>query len=160
MAADARLKAGATSLGTASAAVPREQDLSSDSQMVAVLVKRHKAAVVVATLVVALVVAGFAAWFHFHTSKRTASALKIVPFTSFTGQKSHPVFSPDGNAIAFAWGGENDDNLDIYVKLIGAGMLSVCSSLVADTLQPRRAPPPSDAARRPDEPCPHVRRRG
>ncbi len=112
---------GAGSVGPTPAAVPREQDLSSDSQMVAALVKRHKAAVVVATLVVALVVAGFAAWFHFHTSKRTASALKIVPFTSFAGQKSHPVFSPDGNVIAFAWGGEKDDNQDIYVKLIGAG---------------------------------------
>ncbi len=102
-------------------AAAREQDLSSDSQMVAALVKRHKAAVVVATLVVALVVVGFAAWFHFRTSQRTASALKIVPFTSFAGQKSHPVFSPDGNAIAFTWGGEKDDNFDIYVKLIGAG---------------------------------------
>jgi Tol biopolymer transport system component len=32
-----------------------------------------------------------------------------------------PAFSPDGNAIAFGWGGEKDDNQDIYVKLIGAG---------------------------------------
>ncbi len=112
---------GAGLPGTTPAAVPREQDLCSDSQMVAALVKRHKAAVIIATLVVALVVAGFAAWFHFRTSKRTASALKIVPFTSFAGQKSHPVFSPDGNAIAFAWRGEKDDNQDIYVKLIGAG---------------------------------------
>jgi Tol biopolymer transport system component/serine/threonine protein kinase len=111
---------GAGSVGTTPAAAAREQDLRSDSQMVVALVKRHRAAIS-ATLVVALVVAGFAAWFHFRTPKRTASDLKIVPFTSFAGQKSLPAFSPDGNAIAFAWGGEKDDNQDIYVKLIGAG---------------------------------------
>ncbi len=83
--------------------------------------RRWRSAAVIATLVVALIVVGFAAWFHFRASKRTASALKIVPFTSFAGVPSRPVFSPDGNAIAFAWGGEKDDNRDIYVKLIGAG---------------------------------------
>ncbi len=117
--------AGAAAVGgpvaTTPAAVPHEQDLSSDSQMVAALVKRHKAAVVVATLVAAVIAAGLAAWFHFHTSQRTGTALKIVPFTSLVGEESGPVFSPDGNAIAFAWGGEKDDNPSIYVKLIGAG---------------------------------------
>ena len=110
----------AGTVATIPAAMPREQDLSSDSQMLAVLVKRHKAAVVAAILVVVLSVGIFAAWFYSHSS-RTASALKIVPFTSLPGVKSQPVFSPDGNAIAFAWRGENDDNQDIYVKLIGAG---------------------------------------
>lgn len=108
-------------VGTTPAAAPHEQDLSSDSQMVAALVKRHKAAVVVAALVVAVIAVGVAAWFHFHTTQRTGTALKIVPFASFAGEQSGPVFSPDGNAIAFAWGGEKDDNQNIYVKLIGAG---------------------------------------
>jgi Tol biopolymer transport system component/predicted Ser/Thr protein kinase len=116
-----RLKRDTDSGRSASVAAVREQDLSSDSQIVGALVRRHKTAVIVAALVVALAVAGFAASFHFRTSNRTASALKIVPFTSFPGQKSQPVFSPDGNAIAFAWGGDKDDNRDIYVKLIGAG---------------------------------------
>ena len=112
---------GAGAVGTTPAAVAREPDLSSDSQMVAVLVKRHKSAVVVTTVGAALIVFGFAAWFHLYTSQRTGSSLKIVPLISFAGEKSGPVFSPDGNAIAFAWGGEKDDNQDIYVKLIGAG---------------------------------------
>jgi Tol biopolymer transport system component len=103
------------------AAVPRGQELRSDSQMVAALVKRHKAALLVATLVVAAVAVALAAWFHYRTPRRTGRALKIVPFTTFAGEESGPVFSPDGNAIAFAWGGEKDDNQDIYVKLIGAG---------------------------------------
>ncbi len=108
-------------VGTTPAAVPHEQDLSSDSQMVAALVTRHKAAVAVATLVVAVIAVGLAAWFHFHTPQRTGTDLKIVPFASIAGEQSGPVFSPDGNAIAFAWGGEKDDQQDIYVKLIGAG---------------------------------------
>src|SRR5262245_59548930 len=44
---------------------------------------------------------------------------RIVPFTSFAGSESQPAFSPDGKQIAFVWGGESDDNNDIYVKLIG-----------------------------------------
>src|SRR6267143_4233310 len=110
----------AGSEGATSAAVPYEQNASSDSQMLAVLVKRHKTAVVAAILVVVLSVGAFAALFYSHSS-RMASALKIIPFTSLPGVKSQPVFSPDGNAIAFAWRGEKDDNQDIYVKLIGAG---------------------------------------
>src|SRR2546425_798187 len=49
------------------------------------------------------------------------SHANVVPFTSSPGQKSDPVFSPGGNEIAYTWKGENDDNSDIYVKLIGAG---------------------------------------
>jgi eukaryotic-like serine/threonine-protein kinase len=122
---DPRLStAGAAVVGPAAttpAAVPHEQNLSSDSQMVAALVKRHKAAVVVATLVLAVIAVGLTAWFQFRTSERTGTSLKIVPFTSLAGEESGPVFSPDGNAIAFAWRGEKDDNPGIYAKLIGAG---------------------------------------
>jgi eukaryotic-like serine/threonine-protein kinase len=55
------------------------------------------------------------------TAKHLHSALKIVPFTSSAGRKSTPVFSPDGNEIAYEWRGEKDDNSDIYVMLVGAG---------------------------------------
>lgn len=49
----------------------------------------------------------------------TAAPARIVPLTSYAGGESHPTFSPDGKQIAFVWGGEEDDNKDIYVKLIG-----------------------------------------
>ncbi len=69
--------------------------------------------------VVALVGVG---WLYVSTvSKHPQAALKIVPFTSSPGWKSAPVFSSDGNEIAYAWTGEKGDNADIYVKLIGAG---------------------------------------
>ena len=118
---DSGASTGMAALGGATettAAVPREQELRSDSQVMAALVKRHRAALVVATLVVAV---ALAAWFHYRAPRRTRAALKIVPFTTFAGEESGPAFSPDGNAIAFAWGGEKDDNQDIYAKLIGAG---------------------------------------
>jgi len=46
-------------------------------------------------------------------------ALRIVPFTSFSGRATCPAFSPDGNQIAFAWEREHGDNSDLYVKQIG-----------------------------------------
>jgi Tol biopolymer transport system component len=53
--------------------------------------------------------------------RRPSSYTRIVPFTSFPGQKSRPVFSPDGNQIAFFWEGENGEAPGIYVKLIDTG---------------------------------------
>ncbi len=46
---------------------------------------------------------------------------RVVPFTSFPGQKSSPVFSPDGNQIAFIWDGGESGQRGVYVKLIGEG---------------------------------------
>ena len=44
---------------------------------------------------------------------------KLVPFTSYEGNENYPSFSPDGNQIVFTWNGPQQDNEDIYVKLIG-----------------------------------------
>ncbi len=55
--------------------------------------------------------------------RRPTFFTRIVPFTSFTGQKSRPVFSPDGNQVAFYWDGDNGNEPGIYVKLIDAGTL-------------------------------------
>jgi Tol biopolymer transport system component/predicted Ser/Thr protein kinase len=55
------------------------------------------------------------------SSKSSLPPMKVVPFTSFSGRKSDPAFSPDGNQIAFSWDGQKGDNFDIYVKLINAG---------------------------------------
>lgn len=52
---------------------------------------------------------------------KTESAAKIVPFTGLAGRENHPGFSPDGRQLVFTWRPDGSDNLDIYVKLIGAG---------------------------------------
>jgi Tol biopolymer transport system component len=44
-----------------------------------------------------------------------------VPLTSWAGTVSAPALSPDGRQVAFCWSGENEDNLDVYVKLVGPG---------------------------------------
>ncbi|HEU0185747.1 MAG TPA: winged helix-turn-helix domain-containing protein [Blastocatellia bacterium] len=60
--------------------------------------------------------------------------LKITPFTSFVGRETQPSFSPDGDKIAFAWNGENDDNSNIYVKQVGTeALLRLTTNLAEDT---------------------------
>jgi Tol biopolymer transport system component/DNA-binding winged helix-turn-helix (wHTH) protein len=42
------------------------------------------------------------------------------PLTTYPGQELEPTLSPDGTQVAFSWDGPNQDNFDIYVKVIGA----------------------------------------
>jgi eukaryotic-like serine/threonine-protein kinase len=47
--------------------------------------------------------------------------MTAVPLITYPGEFGQPTFSPDGNEIAFTWNGKNQDNFDIYRKLIGPG---------------------------------------
>jgi serine/threonine protein kinase/Tol biopolymer transport system component len=47
--------------------------------------------------------------------------LQTTPFTSFPGRAMSPAFSRNGDRIAFVWDGEDGENFDIYVKVVGAG---------------------------------------
>jgi Tol biopolymer transport system component/DNA-binding winged helix-turn-helix (wHTH) protein len=62
-----------------------------------------------------------AVWRFTTSANRPTTPLRIVPITSFAGQKSQPAFSPDGNQVAFVWDGGSGGNQDIYVKLLDAG---------------------------------------
>ncbi len=55
-----------------------------------------------------------------HTPGNSDLLLKTIPLTSLQGRESQVSFSPDGNQVAFVWSGPQDDNSDIYVKLIGS----------------------------------------
>ncbi len=55
------------------------------------------------------------------TTNPTLSSQKIIPFTSFSGSEDNPAISPEGKQVAFTWSGQNNDNLDIYVKSVGGG---------------------------------------
>jgi eukaryotic-like serine/threonine-protein kinase len=73
-------------------------------------------------VVILIIVIGAAAWFYSsRNSKAFQQSFNVTPFTSSSGQKFTPVFSSDGNEIAYTWKGEKDNNYDVYVKLIGAG---------------------------------------
>ena len=70
----------------------------------------------------------------------TESALREAPLTSNPGIERSPSFSPDGNQVAFAWNGEKQDNLDIYVKLIGPGAPLRLTTNPADDDSPAWSP--------------------
>ena len=46
--------------------------------------------------------------------------LRTAPFTSFPGREFDPALSPSGDRLAFAWGGPDGRNVDVYVKQDGA----------------------------------------
>src|SRR5262245_57429712 len=83
-----------------------------------------KPGVLLASLTVAAaLIVGFAyAWRKMADGGASEAApARVIPFSTFQGSETSPAFSPDGNQIAFVWSGEQDDNLDIYVKLIDGG---------------------------------------
>ncbi len=69
--------------------------------------------------VAALALSGWLLW----RGSETAPGVPLiaVPLTTDPGSETDPTFSPDGNQVAYAWNGPRQDNLDIWVKVIGAG---------------------------------------
>ncbi len=62
-------------------------------------------------------------------------APRLVPLTTSPGFELYPTFSPDGGRVAFQWGGERSDNVDIYVKLVGdPGLLRLTTDPARDTV--------------------------
>jgi Tol biopolymer transport system component len=58
-------------------------------------------------------------WVVRRAPETPAPMLTATPLTAYPGFEEGPTFSPDGNQVAFSWDGENQNNEDIYVKLIG-----------------------------------------
>ncbi len=99
------------------------------------LADEHRSAAVVATprieasrwhrgwfaaAAIAVVLATTAAWLLRPLPTTPAPPLEVVPLTTLTGSEYEPTFSPDGRQVAFAWNGEQQDNSDIYVTLVGS----------------------------------------
>jgi Tol biopolymer transport system component len=72
-------------------------------------------------LLLLLMFAGLASWFLRSKTKNQEASPTTIPLTTYSGRELYPSFSPDGNQVAFSWDGEKQDNLDIYIKLIGPG---------------------------------------
>ena len=68
-------------------------------------------------LALVAVAAVAAAWLWF-ARPQPQVMLQPVPLTSLPGNERYPSFSPDGNEVAFAWSGKNQENSDIWVKQI------------------------------------------
>ena len=103
---------------------------------------RHRPVLgVLATLALAIT-AGISIWI---LSKRPVrepgpSALIAVPLTTYPGLQSFPSFSPDGNQIAFAWSKPEQNNANIYVKLIGTENLLRLTDNPANDYAPAWSP--------------------
>jgi serine/threonine protein kinase len=65
--------------------------------------------------------AAVAAWRYAPAGTSVAEPVRQIPLTTYPGSETHPSFSPDGRQVAFAWNGENRDNIDVYVKLVDGG---------------------------------------
>jgi eukaryotic-like serine/threonine-protein kinase len=81
-----------------------------------------------------------AVWFSRSHSVVPEEPLAAAPLTSYPGGERQPSFSPDGNQVAFVWDGERQDNLDIYVKLIGGGPPLLLTHHPADDYSPAWSP--------------------
>ncbi len=100
-------------------------------------IRQKWAAVAVGALL--LVVMGAALGYRYFRGT-PAPPMHVVPLTSFPGQEVDARFSPDGARIAFAWNGENEDNWDIYVKLIGEEKLLRLTSDPGEDRSPAWSP--------------------
>jgi len=78
---------------------------------------------VIAVALIALIVAGIGWYVARLRSGSTPDAppARPLPLTSYPGAELGPSFSPDGSQVAFSWNGPQQDNFDIYVKLVGEG---------------------------------------
>ena len=72
-----------------------------------------------AAAVLVLTIAGAALWNFLPTTEPPLEPMQPVPLTSYPGYDAVGSFSPDGNQVAFVWNGEEQDNFDIYVKVVG-----------------------------------------
>jgi Tol biopolymer transport system component/DNA-binding winged helix-turn-helix (wHTH) protein len=74
-------------------------------------------------LLVGLLLLAVSAWYlsRFTKPGPTYPDLIAVPLTTDPGYEGMPSLSPDGSYVAYASGGPQNDNFDIYVKQIGGG---------------------------------------
>ena len=56
------------------------------------------------------------------------STAMAAPLTAYLGFEQVPSLSPDGSQVAFSWNGPQQDNYDIYVKLVGPGEPVQCGA--------------------------------
>ena len=87
----------------------------------------------------ALAAAG-ALWFYFARMSESFPPMRVSRLTSYPGLETEPALSPDGKMVAFVWNGENQDNRDIYVKLIDEGVPVRLTRDPADDRSPTWSP--------------------
>jgi len=80
------------------------------------------------------------AWLRWRPRETELPPPRLVPLTSLRGWEMNPTFSPDGDQIAFTWEGEEEDNTDIYIKMIGSSEMRRLTSDPAGDAAPSWSP--------------------
>ena len=107
------------------------------------LIQRHRRGAVAAALAIPVLVLAAGAFFRMGSGgpgPGAGAAPNVTPFTTFHGNERQPSFSPDGRSILFTWGGERDENFDIYVKPLEGGELRRITTDVAEDESPVWSP--------------------
>jgi len=85
---------------------------------------RRRPALVGATTVLAVAVLGGGGWWYRSMNAAPPPSIgELVsqqPVTAYAGSEVNPSFAPDGDRVAFSWGGEDGANPDIYVAQLGS----------------------------------------
>lgn len=91
-------------------------------------------------IVGAVVVLGIVVlWFGMQQAPRSAS-FRPQPFTALAGIEYGPVFSNDGTRVAFTWDGPEEENEDIYVKLLNGETVQRLTTNSAIDVRPTWSP--------------------
>lgn len=72
--------------------------------------------------------------------RRESHPLKISYVTTYPGDELDPSLSPDGSQVAFAWGGNRNENRDIYVLPVGGQNPLRLTQDPADDMSPAWSP--------------------
>jgi len=100
-----------------------QRDLSGPITAPHTIPRKRRSTLVVAVAAVAVIGSAYLGWrVASHKPAEPSTPVRNVPLTSFPGSESQPSFSPDGNQVAFSWNQGKEDDLDIYVKVVEAGM--------------------------------------
>jgi Tol biopolymer transport system component len=87
-----------------------------------------------------IALAAVAIWQWWPRSRAEGPPARVVPLTTLRGHESWPTFSPDGEQLAFTWGGDNDENADVYIKFVGSSELRRLTSDPQPDVSPSWSP--------------------
>jgi Tol biopolymer transport system component len=118
-----------------------KEDLDSGALATPAITAAPKRPVAVWVVALLSVAAGAAvAWYVFAHRGLSNYPVVAIPLTTYPGSERHPTFSPDGTQVAFSWDGSNEDNFDVYVKLIDSGPPLRLTNDPADDFHPAWSP--------------------